>query len=256
MPTTAGRFPTTSLLLSTPDEVAPLALGEASYFLRLAGGTMLALYGLWRGDTYGLLSAGAGALILSSADRGRLDAFGRHWHGARAAVTVLTDPETLYQSFRGLTGLPSILSIVSGVEPLEGGRVRLFLYDADGRALRWDVELEIDLPGELIRFKAIERSEVPGDGEITFRPAPGDRGTELHVRLLLGPPAGFTGAVAAGLVGHSGEPGRSLADDLRRLKQRLETGEVATTRGQPARARAARVLPRPLRAEPAALEAP
>lgn len=262
MPTTAGRFPTTALLLSTPDEVAPQALGQANRIARIAGGVLLAFLGLRRGGTVGLLTAGAGAVLLSSANRGQVRTYDQRWHGARAAVTILADPAELYEHWDGLWQLPSLLSVVCGVEAREGGVVRLFLYDADGDTLNWDVEIDIDQPGELLRFKAVEGSQVPGDGEITFRPAPGDRGTEVHARLLLGPPAGFAGAVAAGLVGHSGEPGRSLADDLRRFKQRVEAGEIATTRGQPRgsgarllRKLTARVLPRALLAEPVATEA-
>jgi uncharacterized membrane protein len=261
MPTTAGRYPTTSLLLSTPDEVAPQALSEAYRLARVAGGTMLALWGLLRGGTVGLVGAGVGAALVATADRGAVRAQDQRWHGAHASVTVLAEPEQLYQRWRGLWTLPTLVSVVAGVEPREDGHVRLFVHDSRGRPLRWDVQIEIELPGELLRWKALKGSEVPGEGEITFRPAPGDRGTEVHLRLLLGPPAGFAGAVAAGDLAHSGEPGRALADDLRRFKQLVETGEVATTAGQPRGAgrrqlkrMTDRVLPRALRAEPAATE--
>jgi uncharacterized membrane protein len=62
-------------------------------------------------------------------------------------------------------------------------------------------------------------------------PAPGDRGTEVHVRLDYKPPGGKAGAMVAKLFGD--EPGQQVGDDLRRLKQMLEAGEVATTAGQP-----------------------
>jgi uncharacterized membrane protein len=261
MATTAGRFPTTALLLSTPEEVAAQARGEVSRVARIAGGGLLALYGLWRGGTFGLLTAGAGALLIAGADRGKVRAFDKRWHGARAAVTILAEPQALYHHWRGLWTLPSLVSVVSGVEPRPNGELRLFLHDGDGRQLSLDVEIEVEIPGELIRWKAVPTSDVPGEGEVYFRPAPGGRGTEVHVRILLGPPAGFVGAVAAGLVGRSGEPGRALADDLRRFKQRVETGEVATTQGQPRGSGArtlrritARVLPEALLADPVARE--
>ena len=54
--------------------------------------------------------------------------------------------------------------------------------------------------------------------------APGDRGTEVHVDLRYDPPGGALGALFAKLFGE--EPGRQIADDLRRFKQVMETGEV------------------------------
>jgi hypothetical protein len=59
--------------------------------------------------------------------------------------------------------------------------------------------------------------------EVTYRDAPGDRGTEIHVEL--------------GKVGVAGKlTGSSLAktkDHLRRFKQRVETGEVPRSDGSP-----------------------
>ena len=46
------------------------------------------------------------------------------------------------------------------------------------------------------------------------------------------PPAGALGVAIAKMFGE--EPEQQLRSDLRRLKQILETGEIATTDGQPA----------------------
>ncbi len=50
-------------------------------------------------------------------------------------------------------------------------------------------------------------------------------------RLEYSPPAGRAGALVAKLFGE--EPDLQVAGDLRRLKQVLEAGELATTEGQP-----------------------
>ena len=136
MATTAGRFPTTALLMSTPDEVAPQATGEVYRLAAIAGGGLLAMIGLRRGGALGLLAAGAGALLIKNANRARIQPFDQHWHGARATVTILAEPEELYRHWRGLWLMPSLVSAVSGIEPLPDGRLRLFLHDADGRQLR------------------------------------------------------------------------------------------------------------------------
>ena len=59
---------------------------------------------------------------------------------------------------------------------------------------------------------------------MTFNPAPGDRGTEIHIAI----PAG--GALAK-LLGE--DPVTKAKDELRRFKQRVETGEVARSDATP-----------------------
>jgi uncharacterized membrane protein len=59
---------------------------------------------------------------------------------------------------------------------------------------------------------------------VRFAQAPGDHGTELHVELLEDPPAGKLGEMALKLTGS--EPLAKAKDELRRFKQKLETGEI------------------------------
>ena len=65
---------------------------------------------------------------------------------------------------------------------------------------------------------------MPNEGVVRFVPAPGGRGTEIHVDLRYDPPPGKLGALVAKLFGD--EPGQQVDGDLRRLKQVLEVGEV------------------------------
>jgi uncharacterized membrane protein len=53
----------------------------------------------------------------------------------------------------------------------------------------------------------------------------------VHVTLAYEPPAGAAGAAVAAMLGRS--PALQIAKDLRRFKQVIETGEVASTEGQP-----------------------
>jgi uncharacterized membrane protein len=77
------------------------------------------------------------------------------------------------------------------------------------------------------------RSEfiASAEAEVSFRDAPGDRGTELHVALGRSAPAGKFGEVVQGLMGAA--PLAKVKDELRRFKQRVETGEVARSDGTP-----------------------
>ena len=65
----------------------------------------------------------------------------------------------------------------------------------------------------------------------TFADAPGGRGTELAVEYMHAPLAGDLGAAAAKLTGN--DLATELSDDLRRLKQQVETGEVVRSEGTP-----------------------
>jgi uncharacterized membrane protein len=76
------------------------------------------------------------------------------------------------------------------------------------------------------------RRKVDGAGAfVSFSEAPGNRGTELAVEFMHRPRAGDLGALAAKLTGN--DLATELADDLRRLKQRVETGEVVRSDSTP-----------------------
>src|SRR3954449_10658415 len=78
------------------------------------------------------------------------------------------------------------------------------------------------------------------EAQVEFKPAPGDRGTEIHVTLSADPPGGKLGEAAAKLTGAL--PQAKVKDELRRFKQRVETGEVARSDGTPEGESAARKL--------------
>ena len=69
------------------------------------------------------------------------------------------------------------------------------------------------------------------DAAVTFTPAPGDRGTEIHVDLEKRAPGGKLGEAVMKLVGS--DPLAKVKDDLRRFKQHVETGEIARSEGTP-----------------------
>jgi uncharacterized membrane protein len=78
------------------------------------------------------------------------------------------------------------------------------------------------------------------DAAVTFKDAPGDRGTEIHVDLETSTPGGKLGEVVQKLVGSA--PLAKVKDDLRHFKQRVETGEVPRSDGSPEGEQAERKL--------------
>jgi uncharacterized membrane protein len=67
-----------------------------------------------------------------------------------------------------------------------------------------------------------------GDATVTFKDAPGDRGTEIHVEVDV---PGKLGEMAQKLTGT--EPLAKAKDDLRRFKQLVETGEISRSDASP-----------------------
>lgn len=252
MSKTVGGSPTTALWMSTPQELRPAVESEAIRIAALTTGGLLTLYGIVRGGWLGFGAVVAGALTIRRSGALSRRPYASRWYVAEAAVTVLATPEQLHHYWT-LLSMADTVSIIDEVLPGRPGEARLMLSTPDGSRLPWDVRVDVDLAGERMVWRSVPESVVPGEGEVWFVEAPGGRGTEVHARLRLGPPASLVGAIASGEIGDSGEPGASLADDLRRLKQRVEAGEVATTSGQPRgagrrrlRRVAARSLPAPL----------
>jgi uncharacterized membrane protein len=69
------------------------------------------------------------------------------------------------------------------------------------------------------------------NASVRFVDAPGDRGTELVVEFMYDPPAGDIGAAVQKLTGS--DLATQLSDDLRRLKQQVETGQIVRSDGAP-----------------------
>jgi uncharacterized membrane protein len=67
--------------------------------------------------------------------------------------------------------------------------------------------------------------------QISYAPAPGNRGTEVRVVLDKSAPGGALGEKVAAAFGT--DPQRQLDDALRRFKQLLEAGEVIRSEGSP-----------------------
>jgi uncharacterized membrane protein len=96
-----------------------------------------------------------------------------------------------------------------------------------GTIVEWDAEITEDSPNRLIAWRSLEGSDVENSGSIIIEKAPGGRVTLVKVAIDYNPPAGVVGATIAKLFGE--EPGQQIADDLRRFKQVMETGEVVVS---------------------------
>src|SRR4051812_40450106 len=69
------------------------------------------------------------------------------------------------------------------------------------------------------------------EGAVTFKDAPGDRGTEIHVDVDATASGGRLGQAVRKVVGAA--PAAKVKDDLRRFKQQVETGVIARSDALP-----------------------
>lgn len=153
---------------------------------------------------------------------------------APAVITINRSAEEVYRFWRRLENLPRFMTHLRSVAAT-GERTSHWTVEALGTTVEWDAEITDDVPGERIAWRAVEDADVPNEGVVTFAAAPGGRGTEVRVEIDYAPPAGKIGKAFAALLGV--EPGQTAQQELRRLKQLLETGEIPTTDGQPHGAR-------------------
>jgi uncharacterized membrane protein len=126
------------------------------------------------------------------------------------------------------------------VEPSGNGRSHWTANAPAGRTVEWDAEIVEDEPNERISWRSLEGSQVATTGSVRFRPTLRNDGTEVRVELSYDPPGGALGKLVAKLFGE--EPQQQITDDLRRLKQVLETGEVVRSEGSPEGTRTLRLI--------------
>jgi uncharacterized membrane protein len=147
------------------------------------------------------------------------------------AVTVAAPRPEVFGFFRNFSNLPRFMKHVEAVHETEAGRSHWVVRAPAGRTVEWDAVIHNEVPNERIAWRSLPGAQVDHAGSVLFTDAPAGRGTEVRVEMQYNPPAGVLGAAVAALWGE--EPGRQVEEDLHRLKQVLETGEVPTTEGQP-----------------------
>ncbi len=147
----------------------------------------------------------------------------------KQAITVNRSAEDLYQFWRDFEQLPRFMSHLESVAVTGEGLSHWVATAPAGAKVEWDAELVEDRPNELIAWRSLEGADVANSGLVRFIPAPGNKGTEVHIEMQYDPPGGKLGATAAKLFGE--EPNQQTKDDLRAFKQVMETGEVVLSEG-------------------------
>jgi uncharacterized membrane protein len=148
----------------------------------------------------------------------------------RRSTTVNKPVEEVYNFWRDFENLPRFMQHLKAVA-VNNGRSHWVAKAPLDRTVEWDAEITDERENELIAWRSVEGADIRNKGEVHFRPAPDNQGTEVDVTLQYDPPGGSLGAAVAKLLGE--EPDVQVREDLRRFKEFMETGEMPTTEGQP-----------------------
>jgi uncharacterized membrane protein len=148
------------------------------------------------------------------------------------SVAVGKSPEECYRFWRSFENLPRFMQSLESVRQLDERRSRWSAKGPMAMRLQWTSEITTDKPGEEIAWRTLDDSGAAHAGSVKFEAAPAGRGTIVRVSLHYSPLGGTLGAGMVKLLGH--DPQSLIREDLRRFKQVMETGEIPTTRGQPA----------------------
>lgn len=239
-----ARMPSSADILPTAyQETGPNVEGNERIGSGVLG-SFLVLWGLRRHGLGGAAAILAGMALCGRAATGRCAikraiqgrpyarnvAQDRGWQSAAvssAAVTIARPRTDVYRLWRDFTNLPRFIAHVEHIEVLTPHRSRWTVRAPMGRLVSWTSYITEEIENERIAWESEGSAEVPNFGWVEFRDAPGGRGTEVRALIAYRPPYGEAGRLVNILFRET--PAHQMQDDLRRLKQIMETGEVAAS---------------------------
>ena len=146
------------------------------------------------------------------------------------SIAIDKSPAELYAFWRNFTNLPLFMRNLESVTQFDATRSHWIATGPAGTHVEWDAEIYNEKANELIAWRSLENADVVNAGSVRFQDGPEGHGTFVRVTMNYNPPAGTIGAGLAQLLG--AEPEQLIKEDLRRLKQIMEAGEIATIDGQ------------------------
>jgi uncharacterized membrane protein len=147
-------------------------------------------------------------------------------HVVGRAVTIRRPAAELYAYFRDFSRLATFMENVERVDMLSPQRSHWVVRAPGGGTVEWDAIITEEREGERICWASEDGADVANAGCVEFRDA-GERGTVVVATIAYDPPGGTIGKLIAKIFQR--EPAIQARRDLRRFKQLMETGEIATS---------------------------
>lgn len=141
------------------------------------------------------------------------------------AVTIGRRAQELYDFWRDVSNLAGFMENVESIERIDDQRSRWTVKAPAGKSVSWESVITAEEPGKSISWQSAEGSDIDNSGKVEFIDA-GERGTVVRAVIAYQPPAGTVGKLVAKVMQR--EPRIQSRRDLRRFKQLMETGEIAT----------------------------
>jgi len=147
------------------------------------------------------------------------------------SISIQRSASDIYSYWREVENLPRFMCHLQEVRRKDAATSHWVTSGPGGARVEWDAKITADHPGELLAWRSCPGADIENAGTVRFVPRPGGRGTIVRVDLEYRPPGGVAGAALA--VVRNESPQQQLYDDLHRLKQILETGEVLRSDASP-----------------------
>lgn len=141
-------------------------------------------------------------------------------------VTVGRPRQQLFEVWSDFSRFPQFMENVERVEKLDSKRSRWTIEAPGGSSVELVTTITHEVPGESIGWESEPESDIVTEGRVDFLDAGPGRGTMVRLVIRYEPPAGIVGKGIAKLFQR--EPHIQARRDLRRFKQLIETGEIAT----------------------------
>lgn len=214
---------------------------------RWAGVTMataVVAYGLSRRSLRGVAIAATAAPLAYRGITGAWPGFGdgvadtrvalsgdRGTH-VREAIRLEVPLDVVYAFWSRLENLPCFMTHLESVIDLGDGKSH-WVARGPGVPVEWEAEIINQVPNKVIGWRSIEGSDIATAGSVHFSTVRQGRSTQVSVNLQYAAPGGRAARALAFILGR--DPAHMIREDLRHLKQLLETGEIPrTTKGAPA----------------------
>ncbi len=160
-----------------------------------------------------------------------------------ASVVVNRPAQECYDFWLEQCNLPRFIGLLQSIAPLDDGRSRWVIGARAGATLDWTVETTANERTKRVEWRSLGESGVQHAGGVRFETPQGVHGTLVRLWMHYRTSAGKSVLSIAKLLG--ADPQSLAREDLRRFKQLLEAGEIASTKGQPSGRRSVlgRLLP-------------
>ncbi|MEO8071093.1 MAG: SRPBCC family protein [Acidobacteriota bacterium] len=136
----------------------------------------------------------------------------------RDRIVIDADIDTVFEYWRDLSHLASVIEHIESVEELSERRSRWVARGPFGLRAEWDAEIINEVPGRLIAWQSLDGADIISAGSVRFRETV--RGIEVTVHLQYAVAPGKAGAAAAWLLGDA--PTQQMRAGLERFRHEIE----------------------------------